>query len=62
MSIGLWIKGNKYEFNGDFGWYRSNEFVLFSVKLLEFLEDRMDTIFNIQIAKFSVGLYVSRIN
>ena len=62
MSIGLWIKGNKYQFNGDFGWYRGNEFALCTVQLFEFFDNKLNVIFGIQIAKFSIGLYVSRIN
>lgn len=58
MSIGLWIKGNKYQFNGDFGWYRSNDFVAFTVQFFEFSDGKLSTIFGVQIAKFVVGLYI----
>jgi len=61
MSIGLWIKGNKYEFTGDFGWYRSNDFVALTVQFFEFYDGKLSTIFGVQIAKFVVGLYISAV-
>ena len=62
MHIGLWIKGKKFQFSGDFGWYRGNEFTLLTVQLLEFFDDKLHTIFAIQIAKFSIGLYISAVD
>ena len=61
MHIGLWIKGKKYEFNGDIGWYRSNDFVALNAQIFEFSDGKLSTIFHVQIAKFVVGLYINNI-
>jgi len=58
------FKTGKHWLRGDLGWYRGNEFRLFSIELFSVQDDyptgwSMVTIFQIQVARFIVGLYLS---
>jgi len=61
MTIGLWINGKKYKFLFEGGWFKGNEFKLLQVSILENLPDHDWVIFGIQIAKFSIGLFLFEI-
>jgi hypothetical protein len=63
INASLGIGKHNYSFGGTFGWYSGSELSLLTIKLFELYIDGkiwMLTIFDIQIAKFSIGLSLNR--
>ena len=56
-SISIWFGYWEYNVIINFGWYRGNPFNTLSFRLLGF-EEGFITIFEIQVAKFLIGLYL----
>jgi len=63
ISAVLGIGKHGYSFGGTCGWFKGSELTLLNLKLFEFFIDEPTwvlTIFDIQIAKFSLGLSLTR--
>ena len=63
ISAVLGIGKHGYSFGGTFGWFKGSDLALLNLKLFEFYVDEkvwILTIFDIQVAKFSIGLSLNR--
>ena len=62
LEVRIWIKGKCYEFSVEAGWYRGNEFSLFSLDIFEHACEGLLTIIQLQVAKFIIGLHLSKVD